>query len=153
MKTLLAAFAVAVLVAAVVTQLVATAFPGQHLALFVLVAASSLLTSWAVVRCDRRLAPPALARSERKGQEPRRRARSSAAANGKREAGSVKWFDRSKGYGFVIRANGDEIFVHHRAIRGTGGKRTGLNDGQAVSFVAVEGPRGWQAEDVEPTGP
>lgn len=149
MKTLLAAVAVAVLVAAVVTQLAATAFPGRYLALFVLVAAGSLLTSWAVVRWDRRLASSAPAPGKNKGRESRRRA-PAPAAKGKREVGSVKWFDRSKGYGFVIRANGDEIFVHHRSIRGPRGKRTGLNDGQAVSFVAVEGQRGWQAEDVEP---
>ena len=150
MKTLLAAFAVAVLVAAIVTQLAATAFPGQYPVLFALVAAGSLLTSWVVLRCDRRVASQAPAPRERRGQR-RRQAAVPAPSNRERETGSVKWFDLSKGYGFVIRANGDEIFVHHRSIRGTRGKRAKLNDGQAVSFVAVEGPRGWQAEDVEPT--
>ena len=68
----------------------------------------------------------------------------------KRESGTVKWFDRNKGFGFIVRENGDEIFVHHRSIRRAGNERAGLDDGQAVSFVAVERQRGWQAEDVAP---
>ena len=72
--------------------------------------------------------------------------------SGPRETGTVKWFSRSKGFGFVIREDGDEIFVHHRSIRSDGDRRGNLRDGQRVTFVAVERSKGWQAEDVSPDG-
>ena len=64
-----------------------------------------------------------------------------------REEGEVKWFNGSKGYGFVTRTNGEEIFVHFRSVRGDG--RRGLREGQRVSFHVGEGTKGPQAEDVE----
>ena len=64
-----------------------------------------------------------------------------------REQGLVKWFNVSKGYGFVTRQSGEDIFVHFRSIRGTG--RRMLREGQTVEFVVVEGDKGPQAEDVE----
>jgi CspA family cold shock protein len=66
--------------------------------------------------------------------------------NGMRERGTVKWFNSSKGFGFIVRENGEEIFVHFRSIRGEG--RRGLRDGQSVSFVVAESNKGPQAEDV-----
>jgi cold shock protein len=63
-----------------------------------------------------------------------------------RERGSVKWFNSSKGFGFIVRATGEEIFVHFRSIRGEG-RRT-LRDGQRVSFVVADSSKGPQAEDV-----
>ena len=63
-----------------------------------------------------------------------------------REYGKVKWFNASKGFGFIIKDDGDEIFVHFRSIRGEG--RRGLRDGQRVSFVVVDSQKGPQAEDV-----
>ena len=71
-----------------------------------------------------------------------------AAGDSDRENGTVKWFNVTKGFGFVIRESGEEIFVHFRSIRGEG--RRGLRDGQAVSFVVAETDKGPQAEDVEP---
>lgn len=65
-----------------------------------------------------------------------------------REQGKVKWFNVSKGYGFVTRSNGEDIFVHFRSIRGKG--RRILYEGQAVEFTLAEGDKGPQAEDVEP---
>lgn len=63
-----------------------------------------------------------------------------------REEGLVKWFNVNKGYGFIIRDAGGEVFVHFRSIRGTG-HRT-LREGQRVKFASVEGEKGLQAEDV-----
>ena len=63
-----------------------------------------------------------------------------------REKGTVKWFNVTKGFGFITRDAGDDIFVHYRAIRGDG-HRT-LHEGQRVQFVVVEKDKGLQAEDV-----
>ena len=63
-----------------------------------------------------------------------------------RENGTVKWFDNAKGYGFIQRPGGEDVFVHYRAIRGEG-YRT-LQEGQAVNFNVVKGQKGLQAEDV-----
>ena len=65
---------------------------------------------------------------------------------GDRELGTVKWFNVSKGFGFITKEDGEEIFVHFRSIRGEG--RRSLRDGQEVSFVVVESDKGPQAEDV-----
>lgn len=64
-----------------------------------------------------------------------------------REHGQVKWFNVSKGFGFITKDDGEEIFVHFRSIRGSG--RRGLRDGQNVSFVVAQSDKGPQAEDVE----
>ena len=69
-------------------------------------------------------------------------------ASGPREDGTVKWFNVSKGFGFITKENGEEIFVHFRSIRGEG--RRSLSDGQRVSFVEAQSDKGPQAEDVEP---
>lgn len=65
-----------------------------------------------------------------------------------RETGTVKWFDNAKGYGFIQRPQGEDVFVHYRAIRGEG-YRT-LQEGQLVQFNVVQGQKGPQAEDVAP---
>ena len=63
-----------------------------------------------------------------------------------RETGSVKWFNDAKGYGFIERDQGEDIFVHFSAIRGEG-YRT-LEEGQKVEFTVVDGDKGPQAQDV-----
>ena len=63
-----------------------------------------------------------------------------------REQGTVKWFNGAKGYGFISRESGDDVFVHFNAINSTG-YRT-LEEGQKVEFVIEQGPKGLQASAV-----
>lgn len=63
-----------------------------------------------------------------------------------REVGTVKWFNDSKGFGFITRSNGTDIFVHFTSIRGEGYRS--LEDGQQVEFEVVQGDKGLQAQDV-----
>lgn len=63
-----------------------------------------------------------------------------------RETGTVKWFNDAKGFGFIQREAGPDVFVHFRAIRGEG-HRT-LIEGQKVEFTVTQGEKGLQAEDV-----
>lgn len=60
--------------------------------------------------------------------------------------GTVKWFNESKGFGFITRENGSDVFVHYSAIQDTGFKS--LSEGQAVSFDVIEGPKGPKAANV-----
>jgi CspA family cold shock protein len=62
------------------------------------------------------------------------------------EQGTVKWFNAAKGFGFIGRANGEDLFVHYSAIK-TDGFRS-LQEGQVVQFDVVKGQKGWQAENV-----
>jgi CspA family cold shock protein len=62
------------------------------------------------------------------------------------EQGTVKWFNGAKGYGFISRENGEDVFVHFKAIVGEG-YRT-LNEGDKVEFDVEKGPKGWQAANV-----
>ena len=62
------------------------------------------------------------------------------------EQGTVKWFNDAKGYGFISRDNGPDVFVHHTAINSEGFRT--LNEGDRVSFEVVEGPKGLQARNV-----
>ena len=66
--------------------------------------------------------------------------------NDDREIGEVKWFNVNKGYGFITREDGEDVFVHFRAIRGKG-HRT-LAEGQKVRYHVVQNERGLQADDV-----
>lgn len=64
-----------------------------------------------------------------------------------RETGEVKWFNTSKGFGFITRTDGSDVFVHFRAIRGEGHRA--LREGQRVSYTVTHGEKGPQAEDVD----
>jgi CspA family cold shock protein len=63
-----------------------------------------------------------------------------------RQTGTVKWFNGTKGYGFIEQDSGGDIFVHFSAIVGDGYRN--LEDGQRVEFTVTEGPKGPQAQDV-----
>jgi cold shock protein len=83
---------------------------------------------------------PALPYEKRKSQETRN-------ACNTMEQGTVKWFNDAKGYGFICRENGEDVFVHFSAIQANGFRS--LKEGQAVQFNVVKGPKGWQAENVQ----
>ena len=63
-----------------------------------------------------------------------------------KEQGTVKWFNASKGFGFIQRQSGEDVFVHFSAIQSEGYKS--LTDGQAVEFEVTKGPKGLQAASV-----
>lgn len=62
------------------------------------------------------------------------------------QTGNVKWFDNTKGFGFISRENGEDVFVHHSEIQGDGYKS--LDEGQNVQFEVTQGPKGAQASNV-----
>ena len=63
-----------------------------------------------------------------------------------KEQGVVKWFNNEKGYGFIRRDSGDDVFVHHSAIQSDGFRS--LNEGDPVEFSVAQGPKGLQAQEV-----
>ena len=65
-----------------------------------------------------------------------------------RETGTVKWFNDAKGFVFISRENGEDVFVHFRAIQTQGFKT--LKEGQKVTFTVVQGQKGLQADAVQP---
>ena len=64
------------------------------------------------------------------------------------EQGTVKWFNDAKGFGFITRQSGEDVFVHHTAIRANGFRS--LAEGQQVQFEVTKGQKGLQADNVQP---
>lgn len=177
MRTLLIAAASAIFFAAVVTELSTRLWPESYMALLLLATIALFLSGLLNLKLARTAAGAAVPTSAKPGARPRNRSdqgrggrdrsqgnggqqtrkaaqEQPAAPAGPRETGTVKWFNRTKGFGFVIRESGEEIFVHQRSIRAEGQgderRRPMLRDGQAVSFVVAEREKGLQAEDVVP---
>lgn len=81
-----------------------------------------------------------------KPAKPNRQPASRTTQSDTREEGTVKWFNVTKGFGFITRDSGEDVFVHYRSVQGNG-RRT-LREAQRVRFNVVEGEKGLQAEDV-----
>ncbi|MGD8830192.1 MAG: cold shock domain-containing protein [Pseudomonadales bacterium] len=156
MRTFFIFAASALLLAAVTVELSTRLWPGSSLALLIIAAIALLAQGYLSLR----LAPAPVAAGKRPApREAQPRKPSSPATpqpspeSGERESGTVKWFNRSKGFGFIVRESGEEIFVHQRSIRaeeGDGHRRPTLKDGQAVTFSVANREKGLQAEDVAP---
>jgi CspA family cold shock protein len=122
-----------------------------NIPLIVVIAIGTLITTFISPLLGGAAAPTSVqpskpVKTEKQKPEKSRDAAPSSVA-GPREQGTVKWFNFNKGFGFITRENGEDIFVHFRSIRGKG--RKSLPEGQRVEFVVTKGDKGLQAEDVE----
>ena len=136
---------ISVVIAAVATAITTWYSGDTHAALLLFIAFSAAtIATAALVSLTSRSTP---AQGKKKSPRAPKPASSAATSDGPREEGQVKWFNVSKGFGFITKDDGEEIFVHFRSIRGGG--RRGLKDGQRVSFVVADSDKGPQAEDVE----
>jgi CspA family cold shock protein len=146
MRTALArvviAAACAVFLGTVVTEIFSRLFAGQYFVLLVLAVCAIFIGSLVTSRAIHTTAPYAPADTDAVQDAP-------VDTNDAREGGVVKWFNRTKGFGFIIRDAGGEVFVHHRNIRGAG--RRSLKDGQRVRFTVAPHDKGMQAEQVSVT--
>ena len=107
----------------------------------------SALSAWLSVRPARQQSAREPAKTRPAKRESAQKPASPAANQStQREYGQVKWFNASKGFGFITRENGEDIFVHFRSIRGDGHRV--LKDGQRVEFSVSVGDKGLQADDV-----
>ncbi|MCZ6657445.1 MAG: cold-shock protein [Gammaproteobacteria bacterium] len=155
MRTYVIVIASALLLAAAVTELTNRLWPESYLALLLLCFLALTVNGLFNARLAHAPAPAA---KPSRPQTNRSRGRSSRPSHpkqkssGKREEGTVKWFNRTKGFGFIVRESGDEIFVHQRSIQGDrdDNRRPVLRDGQKVSFEVAERDKGLQAENVAP---
>ncbi len=144
MTRLLVAAASALFLGAFVTEIQTRLFAGQPFAMLLLTVAAIFVGSIVTLRASAaaRASAPIHAHTA-----PRTEPNTEKADD--RETGRVKWFNRTKGFGFIVRDSGGEVFVHHRSIRGTG--RRSLKDGELVRFKVTTGDKGPQAEEVSVT--
>ena len=139
-KILITSFVVSVIAAVINVQLQAGNTAGI-VESFSLIFSANYVKTWAIFfisaiiasLISAKLASPAASGSK------------AAIANGQ-ERGTVKWFNAAKGFGFITRENGEDVFVHFRSIKGKGHRS--LGEGQAVIFSVTEGEKGLQAVDV-----
>jgi cold shock protein len=143
MTRVLTAAASALFLGAVVTEIHSRLFAGRYFPMLVLTIAAIFIGSLVTSRIAARGATEG--RTTEEGVE----VVVETDADDDRETGQVKWFNRTKGFGFIIRDSGGEVFVHHRNIRGTG--RRSLKDGEFVRFKVAAHDKGLQAEEVSVT--
>lgn len=137
---------IALIIAAVISSAV-TVLQGGELPDLILLAAFAIATVVTALLPSASTSPAVASKNNQgKAAKSKPRAEQQQSTDAEREYGQVKWFNVSKGFGFITMDNGEEIFVHFRSIRGEG--RRGLRDGQRVSFVVAESDKGPQAEDV-----
>lgn len=177
MRTFFIFTASAVLLAAIIVELTTRLWPGNDIALLITATLALLAQGYLSLRFGG-LRPGTAAealtsraqtsgrgkggsigtdekkdRGERSRQKPAS-AQKAQASGGDRETGTVKWFNRTKGFGFIVRESGEEIFVHQRSILSEGSgdnrRRPSLKDGQTVTFVVANREKGLQAEEVSP---
>jgi CspA family cold shock protein len=141
MTRVLTAAVSALFLGAVITEIHSRLFPGSYFALLVLATIAVFTGGIVTSRISARAEPTPDADGTEVIGEPQ--------ADDDRETGQVKWFNRTKGFGFIIRDSGGEVFVHHRNIRGSG--RRSLKDGEFVRFKVATHDKGLQAEEVSVT--
>ena len=160
MRTFFIIAASALLLAAVIVELSSRIWPESPLALLVLAALAMVVQGYLSLRFATpsnaaATSKPARRPAKERTPAPARQASTpSRAPSGDRETGTVKWFNRTKGFGFIVRESGEEIFVHQRSIQteegSDGRRRPSLKDGQSVTFTVANREKGLQAEDVAP---
>ncbi len=156
MRTAFIALASAIFFAAVITELSSRLWPGSSLALLALGVITLFIHGLLISRLTHPASPGSTReRPPKKAKPSRERSQEQdplPVSDAPHENGTVKWFNRTKGFGFIIRESGEEIFVHQRSIRSVGQgdnrRRPALRDGQKVTFQVAERDKGLQAEDV-----
>jgi CspA family cold shock protein len=153
-KIIIASIIVAILLAAIsIFTSIYNLFP-EPLAIFAVALISGCLTSYWICSAEGITAAASAPRKSKPGRKdkPSRSSRPAKAvkapSGAAKENGSVKWFSASKGFGFITRENGEDIFVHFRSIEGDGHRI--LREGQKVQFAVTNGDKGLQAEEVSP---
>ena len=141
MTRVLIAAASALFLGAVITEIHSRLFAGRYFPMLMLTIIAIFIGSIITSRISTRVEPLQEADGVEVVSDP--------GVDDDRETGQVKWFNRTKGFGFIIRDNGGEVFVHHRNIRGSG--RRSLKDGEFVRFKVATHDKGLQAEQVSVT--